>query len=189
MNLIRCENGHYYDGDRYASCPHCGSAEPVYRNPYHENAEPTCGNRPLSEAFICGCGSLWKWLLFTVLVSGIPMMLYVSLTLFFEPPLDSGLTEMTALFFGITAPVVLDQEQKLDYKNNLLNEWARFFCSLLFVFLCLYYGYIYIRLFHGGVLSEEEIGAYNTIVWFLGIICCILVAGSRFVEGFVDDAE
>ena len=110
-------------------------------------------------------------------------------SLFFEPPLDSGLTEMTALFFGITAPVVLDQEQKLDYKNNLLNQWARFFCSLLFVFLCLYYGYIYIRLFHGGVLSEEEIGAYNTIVWFLGIICCILVAGSRFVEGFVDDAE
>ena len=104
---------------------------------------------------------LWKWLLYTVLVSGIPMMLYLSLTLFFEPPLDSGLTEMTALFFGITAPVVLDQEQRLDYKNNLLNQWSRFFCSLLFVFLCLYYGYIYIRLFHGGVLTEEEIGAYN----------------------------
>lgn len=23
MNLQRCQNGHYYDGDRYASCPHC----------------------------------------------------------------------------------------------------------------------------------------------------------------------
>ena len=42
---------------------------------------------------------------------------------------------------------------------------------------------------YGGVLSVEEIGAYNTIVWFLGVMCCILVAGSRFAEGFVDDVE
>ncbi len=26
MNLKRCEKGHFYDGDRYASCPHCGAA-------------------------------------------------------------------------------------------------------------------------------------------------------------------
>ena len=23
MNLVRCGAGHYYDGDKYASCPHC----------------------------------------------------------------------------------------------------------------------------------------------------------------------
>lgn len=23
MNLARCKKGHYYDGDKYASCPHC----------------------------------------------------------------------------------------------------------------------------------------------------------------------
>ena len=23
MNLIQCANGHYYDGDRFSSCPHC----------------------------------------------------------------------------------------------------------------------------------------------------------------------
>lgn len=26
MNLTRCSNGHYYDADTYASCPHCGGA-------------------------------------------------------------------------------------------------------------------------------------------------------------------
>ena len=28
MNLCRCENGHFYDKEKYASCPHCsgGSA-------------------------------------------------------------------------------------------------------------------------------------------------------------------
>ena len=26
MNVKKCANGHFYDGDRYASCPHCGMA-------------------------------------------------------------------------------------------------------------------------------------------------------------------
>ena len=25
MNLTRCEQGHYYDGEKYSSCPHCAS--------------------------------------------------------------------------------------------------------------------------------------------------------------------
>lgn len=24
MNLTQCSNGHYYDGDKYSACPHCG---------------------------------------------------------------------------------------------------------------------------------------------------------------------
>jgi len=24
MNLVRCENGHFYDSDLYGTCPHCG---------------------------------------------------------------------------------------------------------------------------------------------------------------------
>jgi len=39
MNLTRCRNGHFYDEDRYDSCPHCGNAnqadnltEPMARN-------------------------------------------------------------------------------------------------------------------------------------------------------------
>lgn len=30
MNLTKCSNGHFYDADKYASCPHCsGSAQAV----------------------------------------------------------------------------------------------------------------------------------------------------------------
>lgn len=25
MNVVRCENGHFYDGDKYTLCPHCGA--------------------------------------------------------------------------------------------------------------------------------------------------------------------
>ena len=24
MNVIRCKNGHFFDGDAYNTCPHCG---------------------------------------------------------------------------------------------------------------------------------------------------------------------
>lgn len=27
MNLTRCANGHFYDGDAYPSCPHCGGGD------------------------------------------------------------------------------------------------------------------------------------------------------------------
>lgn len=27
MNLTKCENGHYYDADKYSSCPHCTKSE------------------------------------------------------------------------------------------------------------------------------------------------------------------
>ena len=27
MNLIRCEKGHYYDGDKFSTCPHCAPNE------------------------------------------------------------------------------------------------------------------------------------------------------------------
>lgn len=26
MNVIRCKNGHFFDGDSYSTCPHCGEA-------------------------------------------------------------------------------------------------------------------------------------------------------------------
>lgn len=28
MNLQKCSNGHYYDGDTYQGCPHCGKQSP-----------------------------------------------------------------------------------------------------------------------------------------------------------------
>lgn len=29
MNLARCKKGHYYDGDKYAGCPHCAQKDNV----------------------------------------------------------------------------------------------------------------------------------------------------------------
>lgn len=37
MSITRCENGHFYDGDKYERCPQCG---PVGENmKYMENGD------------------------------------------------------------------------------------------------------------------------------------------------------
>lgn len=42
MNLTRCAQGHFYDGEKYPSCPHCGEAEGMMDTPtemFTESAE------------------------------------------------------------------------------------------------------------------------------------------------------
>lgn len=41
MNLIKCDAGHYYDGDKYASCPHCAKTnqEPAPTIPAENKGE------------------------------------------------------------------------------------------------------------------------------------------------------
>ena len=41
MNLTKCENGHYYDRDRFPVCPHCGMApEQPFPDPDGPETEP-----------------------------------------------------------------------------------------------------------------------------------------------------
>ena len=39
MNVTKCENGHFYDADKYAVCPHCG-AKPLSDAAKPEDAKP-----------------------------------------------------------------------------------------------------------------------------------------------------
>ena len=38
MNIRKCENGHYYNGDRYKVCPYCEEAK-LLQNPDTEKQE------------------------------------------------------------------------------------------------------------------------------------------------------
>lgn len=40
MNLKKCENGHYYDSDKYAVCPRCGSREASLKKPADSAPQP-----------------------------------------------------------------------------------------------------------------------------------------------------
>lgn len=46
MNVIRCENGHFYNSDEFMSCPHCGSASQDSEAP---KKNPTVSLNPQSQ--------------------------------------------------------------------------------------------------------------------------------------------
>lgn len=63
MNLVKCENGHFYDEDRYQSCPHCDAPAlrddnmtvPVMRTPSNDAVtvaldQTEMGNSQVTEA-------------------------------------------------------------------------------------------------------------------------------------------
>lgn len=62
MNLIKCENGHFYDSDKFLSCPHCANqiAETEDRNISCANQNridtetPDSQNREYNEKMILG---------------------------------------------------------------------------------------------------------------------------------------
>ncbi len=49
MNLVKCENGHFYDEERFQSCPHC--AAPALRNDnLTQPAQPSAANDAVTVA-------------------------------------------------------------------------------------------------------------------------------------------
>jgi len=57
MNLIKCENGHFYDSERYSACPHCEAPRgdnvtvPVMRAPANEEVTVAMSHSaPVTEA-------------------------------------------------------------------------------------------------------------------------------------------
>ena len=34
MNVIKCENGHFFDGDKFSACPQCGAKQKLERLSY-----------------------------------------------------------------------------------------------------------------------------------------------------------
>ena len=43
MNIKKCERGHFYNGDKYQTCPHCKEAEQAKDIPQDEEAKPIQG--------------------------------------------------------------------------------------------------------------------------------------------------
>lgn len=177
MGTKHCGYGHFCGGETYTGCP------------VRDKEGPAQEERRITASIGYGFRSLLKWSLYTVAVSGIPLLLYSSLSVYFMPPPDSGVVELAAFFFGVTVPVVFDRGHKNVRAENVLSRLSDFFGMLAFVLLCLYYGYIYIKIFRGGVLTDEERNAYQAIILFFGGICVIMTGGSRFVRGMQGDDE
>lgn len=66
MNKLRCNRGHFYDGDKYASCPHCPDNGDQWLNANSDingsywNGEDSTQTVPVNEYGSPGWGSEWN---------------------------------------------------------------------------------------------------------------------------------
>ena len=47
-NLVQCVNGHYYDADQFAECPHCGG-QTMGTDTYDSEATVSFEENPMAE--------------------------------------------------------------------------------------------------------------------------------------------
>lgn len=50
MNLVKCTNGHFYDGSRYSECPHCRQTEMAKTEPINDSI----GVKPIIQSVQAG---------------------------------------------------------------------------------------------------------------------------------------
>ncbi len=49
MKLVKCNNGHFYDGEKYSTCPHCGGISNNSVTAPVEEPKPTPATEPVTE--------------------------------------------------------------------------------------------------------------------------------------------
>lgn len=54
MAVVRCPHGHYYDGVKFSSCPHCGIS-------IEENSQAPSGKEPEKQQEVKAKGGLFGW--------------------------------------------------------------------------------------------------------------------------------
>ena len=175
MNLTRCENGHFYDKEKYKFCPHCEDVESDTVQVIYKET-----NSPLMNGF----RSLRKWLQFTVFLSGIPLIFFTVLCIVFGYNSDKGLTELAAFFFGIVTPVIFDQQINIGLYNNELFKGIKFIIVFSFIIFCMFYGGIYMMDFRKEVMTIEQLASSKFVVSCFGIGCFVLTGIAHFCGGY-----
>lgn len=137
------------------------------------------------KAFRNGFKNLGKWFVFTVFLSGFPLLLYIMLCVMFGVQKSGGgLTEIAAFFFGIATPVLFEHQVGIEIHENALVKVVKYTMAFVFVFFCIFYGYVYIKDFRGEVLTDEELDSCKFLIYSFGGGSFILTGISQFVGGY-----
>lgn len=137
----------------------------------------TFGNRILN-----GVKSVGVWFSTTAVVSGIPLLFYVILSLVFGFDRKNGLAELAVYFFGIGAPIMFDVKTK-QKDNGLLNA-VKNVLTFSFILCCLCFATIYILDFVKYSPSSEELNTILYLIVIFGGGCFILTAVTQFFGGY-----
>ena len=140
-----------------------------------------------NKALKNGFKSLGKWFIFTVFLSGFPLLLYIILCFMFGIDEERGITEIAAFFFGIATPVLFEHQVGIKVQDNVLAKIVKYAMAVVFVFFCMFYGYVYIKDFRGEKLTTEELASCRFLILSFGSGSFILTGISQFVGGYYSE--
>lgn len=92
-----------------------------------------------------------------------------------------------SLFFGIATPVLFEHQVGIEIHENALVKVVKYTMAFVFVFFCIFYGYVYIKDFRGEVLTDEELASCKFLIYSFGGGSFILTGISQFVGGYYDE--
>lgn len=127
------------------------------------------------------------WLFYTVLVSGIPLLLYFFLSCLFGSNEMQGISELSAFFFGVTLPAVIENKKSVNSQYTQISEWVRTILILLVFVYGMLYTIIYLLSYVDSVLNAYQLSVLRIGTKLLGGGCFIFVLCLQWFGGYNDD--
>lgn len=186
MNLTKCKNGHYYDADRYAACPHCyGNAVISMTEESDKNTKTAPSPAVGTKIFL----NLCKWFIQTVTFSSLPLIFYILLHWMFqleEDPVYRYISELCTFTLVISSSVAMELAKK-KYRNLAVKEIIFPSHLILLIIFFIIYGAITISFELNIALDPKVIDNIFLFIKLISGIHFLIAVLLQIVGGFYDD--
>lgn len=181
MNLLKCQKGHYYDGDAYSQCPYCKnspeqSSIPLYTKSQDSQIIPSLNKNitPIIERII-------SWLFYSVFFSALPIGMYTFLNDLFEFGINNTDKYISVLF---VVTLVISSTTLKDIIDN--KFWKKRQTLFLIIFLTTFFMVLLSSTLYGAVtycfLSNATIS--DVVKWKL-LTLSIIISGFSVLIGLL----
>lgn len=184
MILKKCNNGHYYDGDKSDKCPYCSSngIQDGMINLKGDNNVKFLKYKKVSY-------NIFKWLTQTVALSILPLAFYVLIHWMFQIQTDlvEGFIKEICAFTLVISSSVTIELSKQKYRASPIKEIvvaAQLLCLIIFLML---YGVIICCIELNISLTDGVINNIFLIVICISIIHFIIAFLLQILGGIYDE--
>lgn len=192
MNLTRCARGHFYDLEKYNSCPHCGedmraSIHNIDRSDRQSNKVKNRVNSNVGKKI---CLNLVKWVIQTVLFSLVPLVFFMLIHWMFqinEPSLDKDIISQLCPFTLVISSSIAMELAKEKYMNTNIKEVIFPVYLVLLILFFMLYGATEVSFQLEIPLQENILKNIFDAVLLISIIHLVIGVLLQILGGFYDE--
>ena len=163
MNLVKCENGHFYDKEKYHSCPHCNAGDITIFSGSETNHSKLKRTTKLERIY----KNIVDWFIQTVWLSSIPLFFLFIVHSIFQlgsVTLERFISEISSFVLVLSSSIAVELAKE-KYKR-IREVVFPAYMFLLMVFL-MFYGATIISFEFDLELRDEVLN--NIILVFITI--------------------